>query len=557
MVELAPIFRPRDVIVRRLSDGVALAGNDRQLTRAEPVVFDGEAQIARHVSRLPRIPIDSASRYRQAVRTFLMERANVRVLARRGGEPLTEERLRQWAAEHMPCVTGVRLYDTAIVFDFIATEAQFVGANRAAYQIAELMNGRKAVPTRMLIPPLRLILHFSRGIQVASRVTGIPRIELNTHPHVRHDRGSGGSVCTGGFEDLMEGGFATWDGAISAATAMRAWRQVWSTDWLIAPNDSATRLWMQYSEHPEAFSPIEGLDGVVYPDVATLLASTPRNTFDLEEYLAAAEPDECGSCGNDPCSCDNCDNCGYDSDSCECYLCVNCGSTNVGIDVGVNGDGFVPEVAWCWDCSHLFCRVCAIPVSQCECNDRCGDCLAFECDCSPSVACLMCSVPIEGEEDGEPLVCSDLCYDAALTLPLEWPRHLSHFRARYLQCPRCLEDALYCRCDPQPETVQFLWEQHGSVWRAEALALGWRAALTFLQETPQSQIYYGEIACRCGEYANYCMCGPNDQRCHQCTVIQRLRRHVRAHGGWTGVIDASIYDGSVAQTESVATLSGD
>lgn len=251
---------------------------------------------------------------------------------------VSAKRLEEWIAGHLGGVaSNLQVYRGGISLDYIAAEA------RAAGMPFEF--------TRLIIPPLRLVIGTRR--RHGARVHALP----TTGVEVYHPHGVGAS-CLGNVMPGFDGSF--WDRLVSLLAGLRLWRKTFHQLRLIGSWGIAAGIgtnWRAFRDHPELFSPIEGLDGRVYENIGALLAETPRERTTTRSsgrvYASGDESDEdeegiCSYCGEDygGCECPSCDSCGARNSTInhgDCEVCDGCGEHNSSATGG---------------CEHVICPSC-------------------------------------------------------------------------------------------------------------------------------------------------------------------------------------------------------
>lgn len=239
--------------------------------------------------------------FRKALVNFQAIKRNLAKLAR---DAVTAEEFRRWADEHCPPLMRFEFTDEGVILDYSACEAM---------SCDPALSGREE---RIIIPPMRFFAdpHIMR---VRAFPWPYPSPTNGIHPHIGED----GRVCLGNLP-------ADYNGPSFLpilAHSLRELRRRWCADYLVHPRWVRPFAWMHYKLYKFAYSPIEGLDGKLYPDLQTLLASTPRAQAKTPLWICErceCVPCECcPDCGRPPydCTCNSCPRCGYDC--AECYLC--------------------------------------------------------------------------------------------------------------------------------------------------------------------------------------------------------------------------------------------
>lgn len=282
---------------------------------------------------------------------------------------VTRTDLMGWAREKVPPVENIMLgQDGTVVVDFIACEAQLRLAGYGGFE-----------GERMLIPAMRMV--FGRpatGVRAYSRVHGNWYVHRNAHPHAL----GGGGLCLGGFEELCPS-LDMWmtDPHIAITgmiTILREWRRAWCNDPGANVGGAKAQAFDNFRADPQCFSPIEGLDGEIYPDVATLLEKTPRGVSSGAPPIVVCRNCSvvpcacCQSCGYLDCECTNddyCGNCDRVGGECQCVQCPRCTYRFWSRNPSYMYADFVS----CHNCDYEYCGFCGLSEGNCSCT-RCDFC---------------------------------------------------------------------------------------------------------------------------------------------------------------------------------------
>lgn len=463
-----------------------------------------------------------------------------------GDTPPIEE-VRNWCKTNIPSVSNIFYVENGFVVDFIANECQF---NNREGNAGDLRLGDDE---RLILPPMRFAFALNNQyILISTFVGGSPRADVYTHPHGRGRDGA----CWGNIPIRFGNFTSKMDWISTTLVAIREWRKSFAHDVLTRPRTCQTRIMDIYKRFPESFSPIEGLDGNVYPTMTEMLASTPRG---ISGYTPAPngraysdeEGDEwCGDCDNpnDDCTCDDCPdcgvyredcdccrNCGYSNDGCICETCTNC--SGVSTYRGTGND------LWCNDCSHSFCIDCELPViGRCMGGSRtaigCEDCNESNDLCVDTGLCFRCArtfVPRVNEEDDT--IISRMCGPCSSSQMFGIFRVLSStireiHQYHGIACPTCGNLAWqegqsrggHCECDTNSmfQAIR-VWdtERH----RIAEIRGNFSLAFAFARSLQNTNDWYcdnRDSGCR-GRALN-CICGVDTARCAPCHRIIRINQ---------------------------------